>query len=375
MARAPRIQEVQETEALPEADRLGEFPHPRETHQLFGHEASERMLAQAFTGGRVHHAWLLAGRAGIGKATLAYRMARHVLAEPRERDPAAASLAVPPGSAAARQVLQLAHPGLLVLRRPYDLKTKRLLSIIPVDEVRRLRGFLGLTVGAEGWRVVIVDSADELNPNAANALLKALEEPPPRALFLLVSSQPSGLLPTIRSRCRRLDLHPLDGQSLRRAAEAALAATGGKAPSAKEWAQLERLAGGSVRSALQLAAGGIDLYERVAQIFSRLPSVDWPALHALADTLTGDAQEQRYEMLLGLLLDTMARLIRVSASGQGEPGEHALAARLIPPARQPAWAELWQAILRDKADVRELNLDRKALLVRTFARIEAASRM
>jgi DNA polymerase-3 subunit delta' len=374
MARAPRGQAVQDTEALPEADRLGEFPHPRETLELFGHEAAERMLAQAFTGGRLHHAWLLAGRAGIGKATLAYRMARHVLAEPRERDPAAASLSVPPGSAAARQMLQLAHPGLLVLRRPYDLKTKRLLSIIPVDEVRRLRGFLGLTVGAGGWRVVIVDSADELNPNAANALLKALEEPPPRALFLLVTSQPSGLLPTIRSRCRRLDLHRLDGQSLRRAAEAALAASGGKPSSGKEWVQLERLADGSVRNALQLAAGGIDLYERIAQIFSRLPNVDWPALHVLADSLTVDAQEQRYEMLLGLLLDTMARLIRASAAGHGEPEDLALAARLIPSARQPAWAGLWQAILRDKADARELNLDRRALLVRTFARIEAASR-
>ena len=374
MARAPRTQAVQEAEALPEADRLGEFPHPRKTHELFGHEAAERMLAQAFAGGRLHHAWLLAGRAGIGKATLAYRMARYVLAERQERDSAAASLAVPPESAAARQVLQLAHPGLLVLRRPYDLKTKRLLSIIPVDEVRRLRTFLGLTVGAGGWRVVIVDSADELNPNAANALLKALEEPPPRALFLLVSSQPSGLLPTIRSRCRRLDLHPLDGQSLRRAVEAALAAAGGKPPSAKEWVQLERLADGSVRSALQLAAGGIDLYERIEQIFSRLPNVDWPALHALSDSVTVDAQEQRYEMLLGLLLDTMARLIRVGASGRGEPEELALAARLIPPAKQPAWAELWQTILGEKADARELNLDRKALLVRTFARIEAASR-
>jgi DNA polymerase-3 subunit delta' len=374
MARAPRTRDAPEAEALPEADRLGELPHPRETQEFFGHEAAERMLAQAFAGGRLHHAWLLAGRAGIGKATLAYRMARHVLARPGERDPAAASLAVPPESSAARQVVQLAHPGLLVLRRPYDLKTKRLLSIIPVDEVRRLRGFLGLTVGAEGWRVIIVDSADELNPNAANALLKALEEPPPRALFLLVTSQPSGLLPTIRSRCRRLDLHRLDGQSLRRAVEAALAATGGKPPSAKEWVQLERLADGSVRNALQLAAGGIDLYERIALFFSRLPSVDWPALHALADSLTLDAHEQRYEMLLGLLLDTMARLIRVSASGRGEPEEVALAARLIPPARQPSWAELWQAILRDKADARELNLDRRALLIRTFARIEAASR-
>src|SRR5262245_48929322 len=135
MARTARVRDVSETEVLPEADRLGEFPHPRETHALFGHAAAEATLAQAFTGGRLHHAWLLAGRAGIGKATLAYRMARHVLARPEERDPAGRSLAVPPDCTAARLVGQLAHPELLVLRRPYDMRSKRLLSIISVDEV------------------------------------------------------------------------------------------------------------------------------------------------------------------------------------------------------------------------------------------------
>jgi DNA polymerase-3 subunit delta' len=374
MARAARSQDIPEAEALPEADRLGEFPHPRETQDLFGHAQAEAMLAQAFAGRRLHHAWLLAGRAGIGKATLAYRMARHMLAKPHERDPAARSMQVPAGSAAARQVAQLAHPGLLVLRRPYDLRTKRLLSIIPVDEVRRLRGFLGLTAGEGGWRVVIVDSADELNVSAANALLKSLEEPPPRALFLLATSQPSGLLPTIRSRCRRLDLAPLDGDDVRRAAEAALAAAGLKAPPADKWPQLARLADGSVRAALQLATGGIEIHERVEQIFSRLPAVDWPALHTLADTLTADAQQQRYEMFFTLLLDQLARLVRAGASGRGSPAEVALAARLIRPARRPAWADLWQAIQRDKADAEALNLDRKALIVRTLARIEAASR-
>jgi DNA polymerase-3 subunit delta' len=140
------------------------------------------------------------------------------------------------------------------------------------------------------------------------------------------------------------------------------------------WPQLAHLADGSVRAALQLATGGIELHERVEQFFSRLPALDWPALHSLADTLTADAQQQRYEMFFTLLLDQLARLVRTGASGRGSPGEVALAARLILPARQPAWAGLWQAIQRDKADVEALNLDRKALIVRTFARIEAASR-
>jgi DNA polymerase-3 subunit delta' len=377
MARAPRSaasQDVADAEALPEADRLGEFPHPRRTYDLFGHVAAEEMLGRALARDRLHHAWLLAGRPGIGKATLAYRMARHLLASPGERDPAGKSLAVPSDCAAARQIAQLAHPGLLVLRRPCDLKTKRLASSIPVDEVRRLRSFLGLTAAAQAWRIVIVDSADELNPNAANALLKSLEEPPPRALFLLVTSQPGALLPTIRSRCRRLDLPPLDADSLRRAAGAALAAAGMKAPPADKWQGIERLAEGSVRAALQLITGGIELNDRVEQIFARLPTIDWQASHMLADSLALDAQEQRYEMFFTLLLDAMARLIRVSASGQGSAGERALAARLLPPERLAAWSNLWQAILRDKAEVRELNLDRKALIVRTFARIEAAAR-
>ena len=244
-----------------------------------------------------------------------------------------------------------------------------------MDEVRRLRSFLGLTAESGGWRVVIVDSADELNVNAANALLKSLEEPPPRALFLLVSAQPSRLLPTIRSRCRRLDLQPLADQDLRQAAEAAMRAADVEPPSPEQWLQLERLAEGSVRTLLQLADGGVDLYRRIAQVLARLPDVDWPAAHALADQLATDAQEQRFETFFGLLLDTLARLVRLRASASGgAEAELALATRLIPAARLSAWAALWQAIVADKADADELNLDRKALVMRTLARIEAAAR-
>jgi len=376
MARAPA---GETTEAPPEAERLGDFPHPRETRDLLGHAAAERALAQAFASGRMHHAWLLAGRAGIGKATLAYRLARHVLAQPGERDPAGQSLAVPAGASAARQIAAQAHPGLLVLRRPWDLRTKRFATGIPVDEVRRLRSFLGLTAEGGGWRVVIVDSADDLNLNAANALLKSLEEPPPRALFLIVSAQPSRLLPTIRSRCRRLDLQPLGPQDLRQAADAAMRAAGVEPPKGEEWPQLERLAQGSVRTLLQLADGGVDLWRRTAQLLARLPEVDWPAAHGLADQLATDAQEQRFETFFGLLLDALARLVRLRASGAGRAeggteAEQAVAGRLIPEGRLPAWAELWQAIVADKADAEELNLDRKALILRTLARLEAAAR-
>ena len=187
MARAPVPAEIEE---LPEADRLEGFPHPRETKEVFGHAGAERMLAEALAGGRMHHAWLLAGPQGIGKATLAYRFARAALAAPEERDVFGQSLAVADETSAARQVRALSHPGLLVIRRPYDVKAKRFATSIPVDEVRRLRSFLAHRAAGDGWRVVIVDEANELNVNAANALLKSLEEPPARTVFLLVSSAP-----------------------------------------------------------------------------------------------------------------------------------------------------------------------------------------
>lgn len=371
MARAPVLQEV---EALPEADRLEGFAHPRETRDLFGHGAVERELAHAFSGGRMHHGWLLAGPEGIGKATLAYRLARHVLAAPSERDLFGESLSVSDDSAAARQITAMAHPGLLVLRRPYDPKTKRFAASLPVDEVRRLKSFLGLTGGEGQWRVVIVDTADDLNPNAANALLKSLEEPPQRALFLLVTSEPGRLLPTIRSRCRKLDLKALGEADLRRAVGAALTTAEKDEPTAPQWAQLQRLADGSVRRALQLFGnGGLDLYAEIDKIFALLPKVDWAGAHSLADSMALSAHEQRYAAFLDLLMDLLARLIRARTTGEGEAADIALARRLIGEDALPAWAALWGALVRERNDTDALNLDRKTMILGTLAKLEGVA--
>ena len=366
-----RARASDDAEAPPEADRLEGFPHPRETRVLIGQDAAERALAAAFAGGRMHHAWLLAGPEGIGKATLAYRLARHVLARPQERDASGrCSLEVGAETAAARQVGALSHPGLLVLRRPYDQKAKRLGTAIPVDEVRRLKPFLGLTGGDAAWRVVIVDSADDLNINAANALLKSLEEPPARALFLLISSEPSRLLPTIRSRCRRLELAPLAEQDLKAAAEAAVAAAGMDPPSAGQWPLLALLARGSVRRALQLAgSGGLELHQRIEAIFAALPAVDWPAAHTLADQLALGAQDQRFQAFYDLFLDQLAGFVRARATGTSP-----LAERVIPADRLPAWAALWESVLRARNEADLLNLDRRALILGTLGQLEAAAR-
>jgi len=368
---ARRAAAMAEIEALPEIDRLEGFPHPRETVELFGHDAAEGELAATFAGGRMHHAWLLSGPAGIGKATLAYRVARFALASPEERAAAGATLAISERSITAAQVRALSHPGLAVVRRAYDQRTKRFPATIPVDAVRDLKTFLGRTADEGAWRVVIVDSADELNLNAANALLKALEEPPKRTLFLLVVAQPQRLLRTIRSRCRTLEMAPLSPENLRRAATAALTAAETAPPAETDWRTLEALADGSVRRLLELSAtDGLSLYRRIEGLFQGLPRVDWQVAHALGEELGSTAAEARFALFFDLLLGLIARLVRASASGAGSPDDMAMARKLIRPGRLASWAELWETIVRDKAETLALNLDRRMLILDTLARVE-----
>src|SRR5580704_16292748 len=186
-------------------------PHPRETSVLFGHREAEAALLNAYRSGRIPHAWLIGGAQGIGKATLAYRMARFVLAHRHPQGPdvqRALTLSVDPSDSVARHIAAGAHGGLLTLERTVNDKGV-MRSVITVDETRETIGFFGSTAAVEGWRVCVVDTVDELNPNAANALLKILEEPPQQSLFLLVSHAPGRVLPTILSRCRKLMLRPL----------------------------------------------------------------------------------------------------------------------------------------------------------------------
>ena len=373
MARVPAVQEFEE---LPEADRLDDFPHPRATKQLFGHAEAERELATAFAGGRMHHGWLITGREGIGKATLAWRFTRHALARPDERDPKGEKLDVPETCTATRQTLALSHPGLLLIRRPWDSKAKRFTTAITIDEVRRLRNFLSHSADTGTWRIVLVDRADELNVNAANALLKSLEEPPGRTIFLLICSEPGRLLATIRSRCRRLDLSPLAGGDLRNAALHAIGATDGVGPpDSKAWPVLERLAEGSVRRLLMLSASkGLELHERISSLLAALPKVDWSAVHPLSDELAGAANGPRFELFYELLLGGISRLIRARVSGQGSADDVALANRLIAEDAVATWAELWERIAREKAEAVALNLDRKTLILEVFSGLANAAR-
>ncbi len=267
------------TDEIPETDRIDGFAHPRETARLIGQEQALARAARAIRGGHPPQGWLITGPPGIGKATLAYRIARYVLAH-GATDEGAADLAVPESDATAIQVAAGSHPGLLVLKRGINEKTGKLMSELSVGVVRSLNGFFGMTSGAGGWRVAIVDTADDMNVEAANALLKLLEEPPQRAMLLLLSARPGRLLPTIRSRCQRLDLRPLDVAAV----EEELARLLPDA-SAADRASLARLSGGSIGAALQLSSGdGLMLAREADRLLESAPDVG--AVLALGDKIS-----------------------------------------------------------------------------------------
>jgi DNA polymerase III subunit delta' len=354
--------------AVAEPDRLEGFSAPREVERLFGHDEAMREFADALHGGRMHHAWLIVGPEGIGKATLAYHFARTVLAE---RDAGHRTEAVDADHPVFRKVAALSHPNLLLLRRSFNDKTKRYSQFIGVDEVRRLKAFLGNTAGEEGWRVVIVDRADDLNQNAANALLKALEEPPPRTLFLLISSAEGRLPVTIRSRVRTLRVTGLGEEDLEKAVRAALARDDQEVD-AKTLATALDLSQGSVRRALELVSGeGIELYGEIVASLAALPELDSARLHRLADRLGGFSNTEQLELFLALLLGLIERLIRFTATGEGATKEEqALAKRLISRGNLAAWAEAWEAISQARAEAFEYNLDRSLLLLETWFRLQ-----
>ena len=355
--------------AASEPDRLEGFSSPREIDRLFGHEAACAEFMDALKSGRLHHAWLLVGPEGVGKATLAYHFARTVLAEGDAGAPHDASHPV------FRKVASLSHPNLLLLRRSLNEKTKRYGQWIGVDEVRRLRSFLGHSAGEGGWRVVVVDRADEMNQNAANALLKALEEPPPRTLFLLVASAEGRLPVTIRSRTRTLRVGALGGDDLEAAVRAALLRDEHEVD-AETLATALALSEGSVRRALELVSGdGIALYREIISMLGALPELDASRLHALADRLAGSGETDRLSLYFSLLLGLIERLIRFAATGDGATqAERPIARALVSRANLGPWAAAWEAIALAKDEAFALNLDRTLLLLETWFRLRTLAR-
>ena len=366
-------------EDRPLPDQIEGAPHPSETEKLFGQDRAEADFLEAFSTGRLHSGWLITGPQGVGKATLAWRMAAFLLSQPLVAaddmfgaPPPPTTLDVSADHPDMALIRSGAHPRLFPLRRSWNEKTDKLNTVITVDDVRKLKSFFGMSAADGGRRVVIVDAADDMNVNAANAILKLLEEPPADAVILLISHQPSRLLPTIRSRCRELRCGLLDADTMARALDQADVHT-----DATE--ALSALSAGSVGEAIRLInLDGLAAYGDLIGLLSTLPRMDRPRAIKLADSCVGKVGANRFALILDLIDLFLTRTARAGLQGppavQAAQGEALLLQKLSPndyAARR--WAQVAQTVSDRTRHGKAVNLDPAALVLDTLFMIEKAA--
>lgn len=347
---------------------------------LQGHEEAEQMFLDAFNSDRLHHAWLVTGPRGIGKAALAHKMARFLMHNPPEGNAGpslfgdvlektqAESLNTDPYSGINKVITAGGHGDIVVIERTPDEKTGKMKAEIGVNNVRVLQNFFAKTSTEGGWRVAIVDSADEMNRNAANALLKSLEEPPKNALLILLAHAPGKLLPTITSRCRQMRLSPLPDQAV-----TAILSKQHPDLSPDEVAGYAILSEGSPGYALKLVENqGLELYIQILESLAAMPRMNVPLAHKLADSLSLKKDEQKYVLFGELLTRFISRLTRhVAHLDQGGPsdaspvrpvltGELELMAEMGRRISLDQWVDLWEKVSHKMGLI---NLDRKQVVL------------
>jgi DNA polymerase-3 subunit delta' len=371
--------------------------------ELLGHAEAEQSFLRALQRARMPHAWLITGPRGVGKATLAYRMARRLLSDMPPQaaapepdsfalfddapataptpQPAADNLDMPADHPVFRRIVAQSHPDLRVLQRRVNEKTGKLRSEILIDDVREVLDFLHLKPAESHWRVVIIDAADDLNRNAANAILKMLEEPAARTVLILVSHAPGGLLPTIRSRCRRLALAPLPDDLLRRALSARCA----DAEPADLAAAMALAAGSLGQGITLLEQNGLTVFRLIMNVLQAWPQFSVQQLHQIGDRLASRGSEAEFDLAVQALdwwLKRLCRQLALTAAGSAEnmpqselfPGETALIERCRRAASLDRWIELWEKLNRLFDRVASVNLDRKQAWVAGCLAIEAIGR-
>jgi DNA polymerase-3 subunit delta' len=331
---------------------MAEIPHPRESFDLEGHQGAELAFEDARSRGRLHHAWLLTGPEGVGKATFAYRAARRLLGAPP--DPGHGVLGASPDHPVSRQIIAHSHPDLFVLERlGEDGKVRK---VIPVDEARALSEFFAKSPATAPHRVAIVDAADDLNVNAANALLKTLEEPPSRGVLLLVGHSPGRLIATIRSRCRRLAFSPLSLEDTARFVRAREDDV-----NAEQALRLAKMASGAPGRAWTLAqVNAIALDDAARALLGDLPRIDESLALSLADRFRGAEGQAQFN----LLMDRLAERVHALAAERAEQGAGGLA----------PWAEAWSALQSLPREAEALNLDRTDALFSALQELRQAAR-
>jgi DNA polymerase-3 subunit delta' len=331
--------------------------HPRFSGALLGHSAAEQTFLRAFHTGSLHHAWLLTGEQGIGKATFAYRAARFLLSGAASGAGPADTLSVSSSHAATRQIAAGAHPSLFVLGGTLAQASS---ASIGVEEVRKLRSFLSLT-SPGGWRAMIVDPTNNLTIASANALLKAIEEPPPGTVFFLISHGAASVMPTIRSRCVKLAFRPLNLADFSGTVFTACESAELEVPNGGALKTLHGLSAGSPGKALDFIAGGLlPLAGTLDRIIEGLPRLDFGLVHGLIQSAGGARNSQTFTRLCDLIEGRIEELARHKLSGSCGAGA--------------AWAELWRHVRERRLELEALNLDKGAFLLSVFSDMERIAR-
>ncbi len=355
MARASR-NHTPDFVSNPQADKADNCPHPREVYTLIGHENAETHFATLLEKQALHHAWLISGASGVGKATLAYRMIRRVLGGQAQTS---GHLDVPEHDPIAQRVQSLGHGDFLLIRRPYDEKTKKLRAEIPVSETRKMRDFFTRKASEGGWRVCLIDSIDEMNRNAANAVLKTLEEPPDKALIILLSKAPGNLLPTIRSRCMDMSLRPVDKPVL----ETWLSGkTNAEASDVKDAVMLSK---GAPGKAYALAQNADMVLRPLRNFMESFPKTSPRKAHMISDLLAAHKANISYGLFKDALLDVLYAQAIYASTGKWESAFQPIAFE-----RQPEqWLDLHTALKNQFAAQAGLNMNKKTVLMQSLLQI------
>ena len=334
--------------------------HPRFQSRLIGHKDVEEHLLNAYRSGKLHHAWMLAGPQGIGKATLAYRFAKFLFTNPDPTSPSlhlAQDISVEADSIPAKRVMARGHSDLLVLQRELNPKTKKIRPQISVDDARKTGNFFAKTAGEGGWRICIIDAADELNTNAANAVLKILEEPPEKCVFLVISHAPGKLLPTIRSRCLKLEMSPLQDDEVKEVLSNGMLEID---INDNDLASLITLSHGSPGRAKELATSiGARQFVMFEKLADRSNQFDTSALLKLTEEFSKRGAEEQFNIFAELLSNWLGQRARLAATTNNFQTANALA---------NCHASFAESIRQTNA----LNLDRRQTLMLVFDDIESA---
>ncbi len=363
-----------EAAALADAEAGGGLLPPREMTTCTGQSALEQALLTMAQGERMPHALIFAGPEGVGKATMAFRLARYLFkhghtdknaggglfgeALPEEKP---TSLSIPADDTVFRQVAAGGHPDLMTIERARDEKTGKIKSGVAVDSVRKVAPFMRMTASQGGWRIAIIDDADTMNRNAQNALLKILEEPPKNALLILVTHRIGALIPTIRSRCHVVHIPPLSREDFAMLIRAEHPAT-----NAADIDTLYAITAGSAGQGLKIAEeGGLEALDQVVHMLESA-APDWPAIHKLADKLARAGAENAYRAFCDVLLWSNESLLRAKACETPPPEALMPLTPMLARYSLEEWIKICETLRDHFETFNRANLDKRQAVLGAF---------